>query len=199
MMSGFLSSDLCCSAHIIFNYWQEKKSNSREALKEMNERSRVVIAVMAVALIAALLLSINLYGRLKKTNMQLINIYWENGRQARESGDALIGLHFMAKAVDGSNNKNIATAIYQDADDMMPQYRAGVLCMHNGIVKSAIFSKDETRVLSWSNDYTARLWDAATGKQIGPSLTHEDYVNGAEFSRDEKRILTFSNDKTARL
>ena len=71
--------------------------------------------------------------------------------------------------------------------------------MHEDIVRGAVFSRDEKRILTFSNDKTARLWDAATGKQVGPSLTHEDIVRGAVFSRDEKRILTFSNDKTARL
>ena len=28
-------------------------------------------------------------------------------------------------------------------------------------------------------DKTLRLWDAATGKQIGPAMKHDDAVNGA--------------------
>ena len=31
-----------------------------------------------------------------------------------------------------------------------------------------MLSRDESRILSWSDDNTLRLWDAATGKQIGP-------------------------------
>ena len=63
----------------------------------------------------------------------------------------------------------------------------------------AVFSKDETRILTWSDDSTARLWNAATGAQIGPALRHDGAVSGAVFSKDETRILTWSDDKTARL
>jgi WD40 repeat protein len=71
--------------------------------------------------------------------------------------------------------------------------------MHDGVVEGAVFSKDEKRILTWSSDNTARLWDTSTGKQIGPSLMHDGYVEGAVFSKDEKRILTWSWDGTARI
>ena len=50
---------------------------------------------------------------------------------------------------------------------------------------------DETRILTWTADGTARLWDAATGEEIGPPLRHEG-VSGAVFNGDETRILTWS-------
>jgi WD40 repeat protein len=42
-----------------------------------------------------------------------------------------------------------------------------------------MFSKEATRILSWSNDNTVRLWDAATGRQTGPVMRHEGSVYGA--------------------
>ena len=59
--------------------------------------------------------------------------------------------------------------------------------------------RDETRILSWSDDKTLRLWDVATGRQIGPAMTHDGAVGGALLSRDETRILSWSDDKTVRL
>ena len=38
---------------------------------------------------------------------------------------------------------------------------------HDGPVLGAVFDKAEARILSWSNDKTVRLWDAATGAPIG--------------------------------
>jgi WD40 repeat protein len=42
------------------------------------------------------------------------------------------------------------------------------------------------------SDNTARLWDAATGKQMGPDMKHEGAVYRAVFSPDGKRVLTAS-------
>ena len=67
------------------------------------------------------------------------------------------------------------------------------------MVWRAVFSKDETRILTFGLDSTTRLWNAATGTQIGPALTHDGEVAGAIFSKDEARILTWSVDHTARL
>ena len=34
---------------------------------------------------------------------------------------------------------------------------------HVGPVSGAVLTKDESRILSWSDDRTLRLWDVATG------------------------------------
>lgn len=70
---------------------------------------------------------------------------------------------------------------------------------HDGPIVGAVLSRDESRILSWSVDNTARLWDAASGRQIGPALLHDGPVVGAIFSRDETRILSWSTDGKARL
>ena len=48
----------------------------------------------------------------------------------------------------------------------------GLAMEHDGWV-GALFSRDEGRILSWSGDGTLRLWDAATGAQIGPAREHD--------------------------
>ena len=62
------------------------------------------------------------------------------------------------------------------------------------------FSPDGKRIVTASEDKTARLWDAESGKQIGePLLGHTATVLSAAFSPDGKRIVTAAEDKTARL
>jgi len=63
----------------------------------------------------------------------------------------------------------------------------------------AVFSPDGRSVLSASFDHTARLWEAATGREILPPLRHGDDVISAEFSSDGRRIVTASADHTARV
>jgi WD40 repeat protein len=53
-------------------------------------------------------------------------------------------------------------------------------------------------VLTGSQDKTARLWDAATGKPLA-TLKHDGWVVTVAFSPDGRQVLTGSQDKTARL
>jgi hypothetical protein len=54
---------------------------------------------------------------------------------------------------------------------------------HEGKVRGATFNAEETRILTWSGDHTARLWDAATGKAVLPPLRHESNVEGCRLQR----------------
>jgi WD40 repeat protein len=70
---------------------------------------------------------------------------------------------------------------------------------HDGPIAGALQTKDESRILSWSEDNTLRLWDAVTGQPIGPAMKHDGPVAGALPTKDESRILSWSEDKTLRL
>ncbi|MDR3232099.1 MAG: hypothetical protein LBT46_00250, partial [Planctomycetaceae bacterium] len=65
-----------------------------------------------------------------------------------------------------------------------------VLEGHTDTVRSAAFSPDGTKIVTASEDNTARIWDAATGKELQKLEGHTHYVWSAVFSPDGKRIVT---------
>ena len=69
---------------------------------------------------------------------------------------------------------------------------------HPSPVKYAWFSPDGCCVLSVC-DAEARVWDAATGEPISPSLHHRSAIVYACFSPDGLRVLTTSSDGTAQV
>ena len=70
---------------------------------------------------------------------------------------------------------------------------------HTAEVRSVSFSSDGTRIVTASDDRTARVWDATTGAELYRLAGHAGEVRSAFFSRDGTRIVTASRDKTARV
>jgi len=68
----------------------------------------------------------------------------------------------------------------------------------SGNVRSAAFSPDGRRIVTASNDKSARVWDAATGRQLAV-LGQDEPVRTAAYSPDGRRIVTASADQTARI
>ena len=66
-------------------------------------------------------------------------------------------------------------------------------------VMSVAFAPDGRTILTGSEDMTARLWDAASGREIRRLTGHGDEVTSVAFAPDGRTILTGSKDKTARL
>src|ERR1022692_423535 len=59
---------------------------------------------------------------------------------------------------------------------------------HGNIVYTAVFSPDGRRIVTASNDNTARVWDAQTGAELAVLKGHEGSVHSAAFSPDGRRI-----------
>jgi WD40 repeat protein len=66
-------------------------------------------------------------------------------------------------------------------------------------VRSAAFNPDGSRIVTASDDRTARVWDAASAKEIAVLRGHDGKLLSAAFSPDGSRIVTASDDKSARI
>jgi WD40 repeat protein len=70
---------------------------------------------------------------------------------------------------------------------------------HERVVHFGSFSRDGTRVVTASQDQTARIWSVTTGEQLLVLRGHSGGVRTAIFSPDGKAVLTAGDDPTARL
>jgi WD40 repeat protein len=64
---------------------------------------------------------------------------------------------------------------------------------HTAWVIGAAVSPDGKRLLTHSDDNTARIWDLAAGRLVFPPLAHIDQVGSAAFSLDGERVVTTSD------
>lgn len=65
-------------------------------------------------------------------------------------------------------------------------------------VRSLSWSGDGRRVITGSEDGTARVWDVRTGAQLLTLKGHSGPVQATTFIQDGRRVLTWSSDETIR-
>jgi WD40 repeat protein/transcriptional regulator with XRE-family HTH domain len=70
---------------------------------------------------------------------------------------------------------------------------------HTDAVNDVAYSPDGKRLITGSSDKTAKIWDAASGKELLTLSGHTDQVYGVAYSPDGTRVATASYDKTAKI
>jgi WD40 repeat protein/serine/threonine protein kinase len=70
---------------------------------------------------------------------------------------------------------------------------------HLGPVLSVAVSPDGRQIATGSDDNTAKIWDAASGRELFTLKGHRDWIKRIAFSPDGRRIVTASHDQTARV
>jgi predicted NACHT family NTPase len=135
--------------------------------------------------------------RLASTNHKLVaQSYAEAGRQLLVDHHFQEAVPYLLAARQSGQDGVPLRVLFWEAKQHLPVIPA---LEHQGWVVSAAFSPDGTRVVTASEDKTARVWDAATGKPLTGALEHQGLVVSAAFSPDGTRVVTASSDKTARV
>jgi serine-threonine kinase receptor-associated protein len=89
-----------------------------------------------------------------------------------------------------------------DGKPMLPRGETGdwigTFIGHKGAVWSAHINQTASQVATGSADYTAKVWDALSGKEL-TTFQHSKIVKSVHFSLDGKRLITGGLDKTLRI
>jgi WD40 repeat protein len=83
--------------------------------------------------------------------------------------------------------------------DLESDKELGQLDGHTDSVSALVFSADSRRLLTASDDGSARLWDVATLKELNAFKGHTGHVKSVALAPDGKRVLTGGSDQTVRL
>jgi hypothetical protein len=132
------------------------------------------------------------------------SLFWaDEARQQRALGDSgaavLLALEALPDAAAGVDRPYVPEAELQ-LDSAWRALRERLVLGHDAFVRSAAFSPNGKRIVTASDDKTARIWGAARRKPISELLKgHHRAVRSAGFSPDGKRIVTASWDRTARI
>src|SRR5256885_16621995 len=82
---------------------------------------------------------------------------------------------------------------------LAPGVSCDKLTGHTAVIHSVTFSPDGQWILTTSEDQTAKLWDASSGREVLALTGHTGAVRSAAFSPDGRQIVTPSDDHTARV
>jgi WD40 repeat protein len=179
---------------------------SRElaAARRSNRRLRALTAALAVFLITTLTVSALAYQRNQRVQLQTRHalsrqLAGQAERLVTSEPDVaiLVGLQALSLARDEPGSQP-STGLVTGLARL--NHASMLFDGHNDGVYAVAFSPDGSRLASVSWDETVRVWDAATGKQVGASLRgHSGGVNSVAFSPDGTQLVSGGEDGTLRL
>jgi WD40 repeat protein/serine/threonine protein kinase/tetratricopeptide (TPR) repeat protein len=124
---------------------------------------------------------------------QSARLTFERGLTLAEQGDAGAGLHWMVESLRTAPESDEAFRVMVRRNLTAWLGRVPVLqhmLHHPKFVDQVAVSPDGKRIATACRDGKARVWDAVTGRTVGPPLEHPLPVKAVAFSPDEKVLGT---------
>ncbi len=183
--------------------WKQRKEIERleellKARRRVTQRSRVILVIVMIALVGMslwyMLNKISNNAQRKLAMKFSHNAHWERG-----DVDSLKKLHWLVEAAVLTPDRVFRNNYLLDMNGLWNRNELVHLFKHEGALLGFKFNRDWKKIITWSDDYTARLWEIATGTQIGEPMIHDGLVIDAVFNSDGTKVLTWSRDETARL
>jgi WD40 repeat protein/transcriptional regulator with XRE-family HTH domain len=109
--------------------------------------------------------------------------------------DPQLSLLLALRAVQSSDTLEAENALHRS----ILTSRVVFTVHHDASVWSVAYSPDGKRLATSSQDKTAKIWDAATGRLLLTLVGHTDSVNSIAFSPDGRHLATSSDDHTAKV
>ncbi len=153
-------------AQLAENRAREQETARLRELESTNKLRRRAVAVTIAAIAALILLIIAVVWwstaqeQQRIATVQLGNVDWLLGARARDDNkDVLQSGLFFLKAAKEFQSVN-ETTLAKSATLAGTLGNRALVCtfLHGGGVLGAVFNRDESRILTWSEDGTARLW-----------------------------------------
>jgi WD40 repeat protein len=137
----------------------------------------------------------------EESRQRLVRLYVADGARSLDQGDWFGSLVWFAEALRRDEGHPGREHLHRArlAGTLAQCPRLVEVWSHDGPVKCVAFSPDGRRVLTGSDDHTARVWGLDTGAQVGPALQHGKPVVCVAFGPDGRSALTASQDGTARV
>ena len=179
---------------------QEKIAQERanaDRIQRLNRRLKIAAVVAVIATILALIFMVLAQQESKqvaelKTSIQASQLAQASRAELDQNQELALLL-----ALTGQGLSNQPDTIARLYDALLTPYRR-TLIGHEGLVRWADISPDGTRIVTASDDNSAKVWDL-DGNELASLDWHDDLVNTAVFSPDGTQIVTASNDGSAKL
>jgi WD40 repeat protein len=185
---------------------QVQEQQAKQRLAKIEGRTNIALIVFGGLVLIATFLAVFLLKKANDSlNLSTMRLATTESKAALSNNQ---GLESMLQAVKagktlqqdnslGTKDDQLQTlqALRQANYQVLEQNR---LEGHAGGVNSVNFSLDGSKIVTASEDKTARVWDVQ-GKLLATISGHEGGVNSVNFSPDGSKIVTASEDKTARV